>query len=304
MSKDPLVPQLRRMISDEIVAALGFPSQGWLRQVLGPFFWTPANLFASLTAQIDRTVAEKGLPSAAGQLLNRFVEGIHVFGTENVPHHGPLLIASNHPGAYDSIAILANLPRQDIRVIVSDIPFLRSLPAASRHMIYTPGGVSGRMTAVRGIIRHMEAGGTVLIFPSGRVDPDPAFLEGASEGLNIWSPSLDLIMKRVPETQLLVSIVSGVLAPACFKNPIARLPAEAWRQQKLAEFLQVIQQLLFGRKFNLRPCLSFGEPATAQELTDLDNLSDLHQSIIARARQVLALHLDNPAVRASSSIST
>jgi hypothetical protein len=299
MLKDPSVPELRRTILDEIVAAFGFPSKGWIRQMLGPFFWPPAHLFAKLIAQIDRTVAEDGLPSAAGQLLTRFVEGMHVFGTENIPHQGPILIASNHPGAYDSIAILANLPRQDIKVIVSDVPFLRNLPASSRHMIYAPGGVSGRMTAVREIIRHMETGGTVLIFPSGKVDPDPAFLDGSSERLNIWSPSLDVIMKRVPETQLIVSIVSGVLAPACFKNPLARLPAEAWRQQKLAEFIQVIQQLLFGQKFNLRPCLTFGEPKTAVELTYPGNLSDLHQAIITCARQILDTHLNNRAVQAA-----
>ena len=286
-----MIPTLRRTILDEIVASFGFSKQGWAHYLLAPLFWAPAHTFAHIGARIDTRIAEKGMPSAAQQLLARFVDDVRVVGKEGIPSEGPLLIASNHPGAYDSIAIVANLPRQDIKVIVSDIPFLQNLPAANRHMIYTPAGVSARMGAVRALIRHLRDGGTALIFPSGKVDPDPDLLPGAEKSLETSSSSLELAIKTVPETRMLVSIVSGVLAPSCLHNPLTRLINEPWRQQKLAEVIQVMQQISFGRKFDLQPRISFGEPMTAAELISRTGSDDLHLAILDYARSVLKQHL-------------
>ncbi len=291
MQNDQVVAQLRRYITDEIVAALGFPKHGWPRWICDPLFWLPAHLFSNLMARIDRMIAESGVPIAAEQLLTRFVDDIRVFGQDAIPKEGPLLIASNHPGAYDSIAILSSLPRQDIKVVVSDIPFLRSLPAASRHMIFTPANMSARIETVRGMIRQMEEGGALLIFPSGLVDPDPMVTPGADRGLENWSGSLDIVLKRVPETRLQIVIVSGVLAPSCLNNPMTRLLKERWRQQKLAEFIQVIQQLVLKRKFELVPKLSFGDPMNASELMMKSRDRDLHTAIVGCADAVLESHL-------------
>jgi len=291
MQSDPTIAQLRRYITDEIVAALGFPKHGWLRRVCNPLFWPPAQLFSQIMSHVDRVIAESGVPAAAGQLLTRFVEDVEMFGQDAIPKKGPLLIASNHPGAYDSIAILSCLPRQDIKVVVSDIPFLRSLPAASQHMVFTPADASARMATVRGMIRQMEAGGALLIFPSGLVDPDPIVTPGAERELENWSESLDIVLRRVPETRLQAVIVSGVLAPSCLKHPLTRLLKERWRQQKLAEFIQVIQQLVLKRRFNLIPKLSFGDPMNASELMSKSHTQDLHRAIIQCAHEVLESHL-------------
>ena len=286
-----MIAKLRRTITDEIVAAFGFSKLGWMRRLLAPVFWPPAHLFARLCARIDEIISEYGLPAGARQLLPRFVEGVRISGKDQIPQEGPLLIASNHPGAYDALAILSNLERKDVKIIVSDVPFLHSLPAASRQMIFTPAGAHSRMTAVREMIRHMQAGGAALIFPSGLVDPDPDISPFSGVNLETWSPSLDLVVRKVPETRLLVSIVSGVLAPACLRSPLTRLIDEPWRKQKLAEFLQVIQQLTLGRTFNLRPRITFGEPLTASELISRGSGEDLHLAILANARQVLDAHL-------------
>ena len=296
MPEQPLVPLLRRTILVEILAALGLSPQGWSSKPLSLLFWPPAHLFARLMAGIDRIIGEKGLPTAAGQLLPRFVDHVCVVGRELIPREGPLLIASNHPGAYDVVAILANMPRDDLKLIVSDVPFLHSLPFASQHMIYTPPGAQARMLAVRGIIRHMQQDGAVLIFPSGLVDPDPDVIPGAGQELNKWSPSLDLVMEKVPQTRLLVTIVSGVLAPACLRSPLTRIPKERWQKQKLAVFLQVIQQLVFFRKFDLKPRLSFGEAKTAAELLSESMFADLHQAIIQSALRVLDSHCQPAAI--------
>ncbi len=283
---------LRRQITDEIAAALGISKDSWARKVVGPFFWPPAQLFSSLVMKIDRIIAERGAPEAAGQLLNRFVDQIQVDGKDLIPKDGPLIIASNHPGAYDSIALMSSLPRQDFKFIVSDVPLLRSLPAASQHCIFTPAGPHARMGALREIIHHVLNGGAVLIFPTGLVDPDPAFMPGPDQALGLWSESLDIVLRRAPRTRLQVAVVSGVLAPSCLRNPLTRIPDEPWRKQKLAEFIQVIQQLVFGRKFDLKTRLSFGRPMTGEELGSQGQRQDLHQAIIAEARAVLSRHLE------------
>jgi hypothetical protein len=283
---------LRETITDEILAAFGLPRRGWQRRLFSPVFWLPAQIFGRIMAGIDRIVGEQGLPEAAKRLLTYFVDDIQVTGKENIPPAGPVLIASNHPGAYDSVAILACLPRKDVKLVVSDIPFLHSMPAASRQMVYTTPGTQGRMAAVRGVMRQMQAGGAAMIFPSGLVDPDPEVLPEAEKQLESWSGSLDLVMRKIPETKIVVTIASGVLSPICMHNPLTRLRKKEWEQRKLAEFLQVIQQLALKRRFGLRPRLTFDVAMTGSELLAQSQSPDLHRAIVERARLVLKIHTE------------
>jgi len=98
-------------------------------------------------------------------------------------------------------------------------------------------------------------------------------------------------MQRVPETRLLTTIVSGVLSPRCLRNPLARLQKEPWRQRKLAEFIQVIQQLVFQRDYHLRPRVSFGAPLNAAQLRAGRDPADLMQWIVEHAQATLAEHM-------------
>ncbi len=40
----------------------------------------------------------------------------------------------------------------------------------------------------------------VLIFPTGRIDPDPALSPEAVHDLGKWSPSIEIILRHVPQT--------------------------------------------------------------------------------------------------------
>jgi hypothetical protein len=285
------ISTLNSHITDEILAAFGFEKTSWPRKLFWPIFWLPAQLFAHLAAGVEQNVAQFGLAEAAAFLLPRFVKSVRVTGADKIPEKGPLLVASNHPGAYDSVAILANLPRADLKVVVSDVSLLRSLPALDQRLIYTPDGVPGRMTALLNMIRHLQGGGAVLIFATGFVDPDPEVLPGAEEKLADWSPSLELALRHVPEAKILPAIVSGVLSSASLQSPLLRFQKEAWRQRKLAEFLQVMQQLVFHRDYGLTPHISFGEPLTAAELVKLSPTGEVMPEIIAQARNLLKQHM-------------
>lgn len=289
-NNEALVPILRRTITDEIAAALGFKPQSLMRKLLGPLFYPPAQRFSRLIARVDQQVGEDGPQIATQELLMHFVDELRVFGSSNIPADGPLLIASNHPGAYDSIALLSCIPRRDIMVVVSDVPFIHSLPEIDRHMIYTPAGEAARMAAVRKSLRHLNNRGALLIFPSGVVDPDPAVLPGAKEALSSWFASIEIMLKHAPETQLVLAIVSGVLAPSCLRSPVTRLMQVEWRKRKLAEFLQIIQTVLFGRKFGLRPAVSFASPVNANKLLSAVDGEDLHAAIQDLAKRQLDDH--------------
>jgi len=283
------VAELRRTLIDEIFNAMGLP-QGWPRRVLWPLAWGPAYRFAGLLERFERCNAEYGFCEAARGLLERFINRVVVSGAEGIPSKGPLLIASNHPGAVDAVAIAASLPRQDLKIVVSGVPFFHSLSFIRDHLIYSAEDVHGRMLVVRGAIRHLREGGAVLIFPSGTVDPDPAVFPFAPQSLEAWSASLALMLDKAPGTRLLVTMVSGVLAPECWRHPLVRLRHSFWEKQKLAEFIQVIQQLVLSRHFPLIPRVTFGNPVTLPELCLGEEVEDIMQAIRKNAQGLMEVH--------------
>lgn len=282
-AQSALIRRLTDYITDQVFLAFGFSDRGWARRWLWPLAWPPARAFSALAAEFDQRVAEQGVRAAMRWLLPRFVRGLALRGLENVPPEGPVLVVSNHPGTFDSVAISASLERPDLKIVATGIPFLRELPATRQHLIYSTLDTYDRMNTLRQSLRHLEQGGALLIFPSGRIDPDPAFLPGAEKALENWSSSVELFLRRVPQTRLLITMVSGVLVPGCMRNPLVRLRKIDWEQRRIAEFIQIIQQVLIPRRFNLKPRITFASPLDVREL-----LQDTRQAAVARAAPLLA----------------
>ncbi len=278
------ITYFRKTILKEISYAFGFPRDGWQHNVLAPFFWLPANKFSKMIANFDQNVETYGLAYASDLLIQPFVKSITIKGIENIPRSGAVVITSNHPGAYDGFLIVSNIPREDIKVVVSGVPFLESLPASSKHLIYTSERTYGRMQTMREIIRHLRNGGILLTFPSGRIDPDPAYSVEAESAVESWSHSLEVILRRVPETKFVPTKVSGVLSKAWMHNPIVKIPHEKWRQQKLAEFFQIMQQIFFLKSIQLSPQVIFGEAFSFQERIDFTERNTIMQDIINKAK--------------------
>jgi len=113
-----------------MVRALGLPPAGAARRLLGPLLGRPAGRFAGIVARADGEIGSAGLPGAARSLLADLRMEPVVWGERGIPEEGPLLVASNHPGAYDSLAIMAAVPRKDLKVIISDVGLTRAFPAA------------------------------------------------------------------------------------------------------------------------------------------------------------------------------
>jgi 1-acyl-sn-glycerol-3-phosphate acyltransferase len=254
----PTLESLTRLALDEICGVFGMPPEAHWRGFLESLFQRTARGLASFGATFDQKVAQWGLDGAASWAVTMFASEVLVDGREAIPADGPLIIAANHPGSVDALAITSQIPRADLKVVASGLGFLRHLPELSRHLIYVPrDDTQGRMGVVRAVIRHLAEGGAILIFPGGNIEPDPAVLPGAPDALGSWSNSLEVVLRRVPQAQVVVSIVSGVLTRAALRNPLSPFVRTMRDRQKVAEIVQVGLQMLLRTPLGLAPRVTF-----------------------------------------------
>src|SRR5512135_458848 len=148
MSAD--VATLTRLINNEVIEAMGVPTRSWAGERLQPLLARATRRFSEIFASADRIIAERGLAVGARWLLLNLVKDFRARGVENIPMDGPLVIASNHPGTVDSITLVTAAGREDLKIIASDVPFLKSLSHVGEHLIFLPRrGVQARMLVVR-----------------------------------------------------------------------------------------------------------------------------------------------------------
>ena len=282
---------LTRFILDEIFIALKQPPRGLARRLCGPLLKFPARRFATLMAEADRQVALNGLVAAARWLLTQIVTGVDIHGAEHLPTRGPLLIAANHPGAYDIVTLIAGIGRDDLKMIASDVSFTRSLIAISPHLIYLnpdDPGAPDRVAAIRSGVRHLQNGGALFLYPTGIVDPDPDIAPGLEATFQTWSGSLEIFLRRAPQTCFVPAIVSGVVSARYLRNPLVKIPKTEWEKRKLAEVIQIMRQMLSNRPIDLTPRLTFGEAISGDMLRD--SAGRYLPAISERARATLAEH--------------
>lgn len=283
------VAELRQSILDDIFKDFADSRKKWIRTILEPLVWFSAHRFAGMAANLDNNINQFGLRHALGEFVAPFVRDVVIEGNEHIPQDGPLLIVSNHPGTIDGIAIGASLPRDDLNVVATGFPLLQRLPSASQRIIFIDPHAPTNLAGVRSTINHLENGGAVLIFPSGRVEPDPAILPNAREALQNWSPSIELFLRKVPETQVLVTIVSGVLAPIFLHNPLICMWSGVRDPLAIAEVTQMITQMILKKSFRMTPKISFDIPRTVEELRR--EYESVYQSILDKAGSLMGGHL-------------
>jgi len=282
---------LREALGYELTKALGLSQEGTLGKSIQPLFEKATQRFAELGISLDRIVAEQGTAAAARWVLPRFVKTFTARGVEHIPNDGPLVIAANHPAAYDSLVISAHVERPDYKIIIGNIPFFEHLPHVSRHAIYAPDpqDIYGRMQVIRQAIRHLLDGGALLIFARGGIEPDPDIMPNADAEFGLWSRSLEIFLKRVPHTQVLVTIISGVIARAAFRHPFTWFRRRRPDRQRLAFMLQILRQTLAGKElFGLSPRVSFGELI---RFSNVETPEQVLANITTSAQRLLQSHL-------------
>ncbi len=262
------VTQLREQVIEEALRFLHLSHDTWSGKIIGGVLASPATRFAELVQSFDQLVEGSGLHEASRRMLDRFVRCFEVEGLEEVPTSGPLLIASNHPGMVDGLLVAASLPRPDLKIVASAMPMFANLKAMRDHFILVSRNTFERLAVVRSVIRHLQEGGAVLIFPRGLIEPDPQVLSGATESLARWSPSLELMLRRVPQARLSVTIIRGVLSSWSIRNPLTRLRRSIHDKQVIAEISQAVQHLFLPRTLAIAPRLNYAPPMTFNEIIE------------------------------------
>jgi hypothetical protein len=280
---------LRTTIMDDIFKDFNETRKRWIRSLFEPMAWFSIHRFAELMLHLDQIVLHDGFRQALHDLAATFAKDIGVFGGENVPKDGPLLIVSNHPGTIDCAAIGANLPRDDLNIVATGFSLLQRLPSASRHLIFIDPHAPINLSGARSTIKHLRAGGAVLIFPSGRVEPDPAIMPAALDKIQSWSSSIEFFLRKVPQTQVMVTIVSGVLSPIFLHNPFIRMLTGVRDPLIIAEVSQVVTQMILKSRFRMSPKISFDIPRTVDELRR--DYESIYQAVTEKANRLMCDHL-------------
>lgn len=276
---------------DEIFDAIGLGAESVWRRLFGPAFKPILRRFMRNAESFDNSVQQSGFQLSAQNFLKKWTSGLQVEGEAKVPTSGPLLIAANHPGTYDALAVASSIPRQDLKIVASANPVFRALPNTREFFIYATSDTHVRMSTIRRAIRQLQSGGAVLIFSSGKLDPDPRYFPDAARlALKRWHASLEMFLRKVPETRMVVAINSGFVAPEFMGHPLTRIRRSDEAKQKLAEFIQIIQQMILDKRVKDQPLVAFSQPFL---FPDISTAAENLQTQISQIAQQLIENSSN-----------
>ncbi len=218
--------------------ALGLKNS-FVKQASQPLLKPYAQKLAKDVLSFDQQIAQSSLQDAAKQLGTSYTADIRTTGLEYLPSQGPVLILSNHPGLADTLALLAVLARNDLRILALDRPFLRELRYLSEKLIFVSEEKEKAVSGLRKTMRWLQAGGALLTFPAGKIEPDPYVREGSLVSVETWSDSVYQLTRVVPDLQVIVVMVAGVFNSSVLNNPITRLKKDTEKQELFAAALQI-----------------------------------------------------------------
>lgn len=191
------------------------------------------------------------LLKALGRLALRwFYRDIEVVGIEQLPHDGPVLLASNHPNALvDALVICCTLRRpvtltakatllenpatRALMRLTGVVPLRRASDEAARGRDASVLDPSRNANAFSAVLDVLQAGGVVLLFPEGKSHSDPALAplrtglarmallardERHIESLPIIPVGLTFERKWEPRSRAVMYVGSPVTVPADVPN--------------------------------------------------------------------------------------
>ncbi len=243
--KTPSIEEVASVVIWEVGKHFNMDMQSWWYRIFQKMLMLPARKFARVMVDFDQRVAEGSLWQAARDVLPRFTDGWELQKSKMIPRSGPLLVIANHPGAADSIAAMAAIDRPDVHFLVMQRPMLTIMPNFSRHMLYLDEHNPARVDIMRGMINILRDAETLLMFPRGNLEPDPALYHGALDSLTHWSQSLGVILSRVPDTLVQLLLVKRVLLTKAWRSWIARIGKTVKTRHQIAMILQGALQQFF-----------------------------------------------------------
>lgn len=237
----PLALRLYRAMSTSVVDA--FCCDHPLLRALLHLLCLPFALeLTRLALKMENIIARDGdLKGACEWILSIGAAGIHIHGADNIPLSGPLLFTANHAGLGDAHALLMSSPRRDTQVLAHDFGLLPALEQFRRFVIVVDA--ERPQSALRASLRHLRAGGSLLLYPRGEIEADPGLnLESALASLPEWSASIELFARHIPELAVVSVATGGVLSRRALRNRYVRL----YRDRDKRHFLAATFQMMFA----------------------------------------------------------
>jgi hypothetical protein len=230
---------LSRANARELLAAFKLDRLGPLQPVAEWLARFPARRLSRKILRFDDLVGQYGLATGGRYFLNEFTGSVEIDGQQHVPHSGPLLALSNHPGMVDAMAIWVALEhRPDLKIIASDRDIFHAIPNIRSRLLLVDPRTRCRSGVLRAAISHLRQGKALLTFPAGAIEPDPSMRPvGTTVG---WSDSAGVLVRAVPETTVLPIAVSGVISKTAYRHPIAKRFANPKEREWAAATLQVL----------------------------------------------------------------
>ncbi len=267
---------------DQFCNALGRPQFPGTQPLVRALLGQRVHGFVQHVVTYDALVGRVGLRAGAAWVLDNVLYGTHVTGHTALPHSGPLLLVANHPGMYDTQGVVAHLPRDDVRIVAAERPFWHALPQTARYLLQMSDNHTGRLRVVRSALRHLRAGGTLLTYPAGTIEPDPLHFADALPWVDQWSDSIALFVRQVPGLTVVPVIVGGVFDLSFLQHPLVRLQRDPQAQRWLAATLQ------FARPTRqaVQPRVVFGQPFRAASHT-ADGAAELTALVYQQARTLI-----------------
>ncbi len=207
-----------------------------LRQLIRPV----AHQLAGRFVTYDRALGEAGLRHGSAWIVDAATGGLTVEGREHVPARGPLLVVANHPGLSDAVALVSALGRDDAWIVTAEYPFLRALRLASRRFLFVPDDRADRLPVFRRIVSKLRSGETVVVFPAGGLEPDPALSPVAAlASIPCWSRSIQLLAEVTPDTLVVPAAIHGAVSRSAFDHPLAKRRGALSERQRMASLIQL-----------------------------------------------------------------
>ncbi|MCY3572598.1 MAG: 1-acyl-sn-glycerol-3-phosphate acyltransferase [Chloroflexi bacterium] len=241
-----------------------------------PFVLELVRLGIKMEGMIAR---DRHLQGACRWLVEIAAKSIHIAGAQTIPRAGPLLLVCNHAGLGDAHAALVALPRRDTLLLARDFGILPGLAQFRQYVIVVDE--ARPYAAIRQSIQHLRAGGSLLLFPRGEIEADPALdLRSALASLPGWARSIDLFARHVPDLTILPLAVAGVLSRRALQNPLVR----RYRQEDKRNFLAATFQMLFAYYRDAQITVRYGEPLRARQASREETLRQM-QTLLRQAHE-------------------
>lgn len=268
----PSTNSLARLIMDDILRFLRLKRRNLLRRILNFIGKKPSTWMAEILARYDKRIVESSFLQATHEALGLFSEGVKVNGRHKIPFEGALLVIANHPGLADALGAVWSAGREDVTIVAGKRDVLRLLPNLKRHFMELETDVNLRASATREIIRLLNDGKTVIIFPKGTVEPEPSLVGGTRESIQGWSRSIGIFLAKAPQTHLVPMLISQVLTEASWNSWLAKRFKTPKHRHQMAMAVQFVMQRISKNPIWKIPMrIDIGDVCTAP---DLDNELD------------------------------